>query len=304
MSSKLVTSLRQKHLLLTFDAFGTLYTPRTSISRTYANTAKNYGIQNVNEAELAVSFKRAFKSASKQFPNYGKTSGLKLQEWWAYVIRDSFQPVTSKPVTDALIHRLMKVFGCQYAYRLFHDVLPFFRYIKHRNGSAQTPEWPWKSTTVGIISNSDYRVGGVLKSLGLKVSDIRQPESENNGSDISFVTTSYTLGIEKPNAKIFHAAHKTFSQLPSSAEILPADVVRVHVGDDLEKDVFGALGAEWTPIFLDRGRSKVRVGEEGGKQGNLTVSVTDPDTQEREEKEICVIENLGELQSRLPSISS
>lgn len=58
MSSKLVTNLTQKHLLLTFDAFGTLYKPRASISATYARIAKKHGIQNVNEEELAVSFKK------------------------------------------------------------------------------------------------------------------------------------------------------------------------------------------------------------------------------------------------------
>lgn len=58
MSSRLVTNLKEKHLLLTFDAFGTLYKPRTSISSTYARIAKKHGIESVNEEKLAVSFKK------------------------------------------------------------------------------------------------------------------------------------------------------------------------------------------------------------------------------------------------------
>ncbi|TID25175.1 putative transporter [Venturia nashicola] len=301
MSSKLVANFKQKHLLLTFDAFGTLYQPRTSIPATYARVAKEHGIQDVNEEELAVSFKKGtFKSASKQFPNYGKASGLRLHEWWAYLVRDSFQPVTSKPVPDAMIRSLMEDFSSKKAYRLFSDVLPFFTYLKDMNGSAQTPDWPWRSTTVGVITNSDFRVGGILKSLGLKVRDERNQESENLSPDISFVTTSYIAGIEKPDAKIFKAAQNTFSQLISSSEIPAEDIVKVHIGDDLEKDVFGAMGAGWTSIFLDRaGRFKDE--KEEDKQKNLTVSVTHPVTQE--EKEISVIKKLCGLRLKLSSTS-
>jgi hypothetical protein len=89
MSSKLMGNLKDKHLLLCFDAFGTLFKPRTSISATYAKTARQYGIKDVDEEALAISFKKgdqisrylwsdnlcalaAFKFASKGFPNYGK----------------------------------------------------------------------------------------------------------------------------------------------------------------------------------------------------------------------------------------
>lgn len=58
MSSKLVGKLKDKHLLLCFDAFGTLFKPRTSIATTYAKTARQYGIKDVDEEALAVSFKK------------------------------------------------------------------------------------------------------------------------------------------------------------------------------------------------------------------------------------------------------
>lgn len=218
------------------------------------------------------------------------------------VIRDSFEPVTSRPTTDAMVCTLMEEFSGKEGYCLFDDVIPFFAFLKDMNGSepkrAQTPEWPWKSTTVGIISNSDFRVGRILASFGLNVHGERKRESENMASNISFVTTSYDVGVEKPDAKIFQAARETFSELCSSAGIPAANMVKVHVGDDLEKDVFGAIGAGWTPIFLDR-ESKYRSEKEGDKHKNLTTFVTHPVT--HEEKEVSVINNLSELRLRLPS---
>ncbi|QDS75367.1 hypothetical protein FKW77_002379 [Venturia effusa] len=298
MSSRLATNLKNKHLLLTFDAFGTLYKPRTSIPAEYVKIAKTYGIQGIDEQELAVSFRKAFKSTSKQFPNYGKNAKLGLSEWWTHVIRGSFEPVSSKPISDAMIGSLMRHFSGREAYCFFDDVLPFFAYLKDVNGSrAQSPEWPWKSTTVGIITNSDNRVAAILEALGLRSRDKREGESKDTGSDISFVAASYDVGFEKPDARIFHAARDAFAQLPTSAEISDDDVVRVHVGDDLEKDVIGAIGAGWTPIFLDR---DTRFEDEKGRdrQERSTLPVTHPVTHEK--TKINRIRNLSRLRPGLP----
>lgn len=200
-----------------------------------------------------------------------------------------------------MISSLMKEFSGKEAYCLFDDVLPFFKYLKDINGSdpkrAQTPEWPWKSTTVGIITNSDCRVGNILKSLGLRVHDTQKEESENIGSDISFVTTSYHVGVQKPAAKLFHTSRYTFVHSHCWRGISNADIMKVHVGDDLEKDVFGAMGAGWTPVFLDR-EGKFGDEVEGDKKEGSIMSVTHSVT--HEETEISVIRDLSKLRLRLP----
>jgi hypothetical protein len=58
MSLKLGGNLKDKHLLLCFDAFGTLFRPRAPIAVTYARCAHKYGIKDVDEDALAVSFKK------------------------------------------------------------------------------------------------------------------------------------------------------------------------------------------------------------------------------------------------------
>lgn len=201
-----------------------------------------------------------------------------------------------------MIRSLMREFSCKDGYSLFKDVLPFFQHPKVKNGSSPpTLEWPWMSTTVGVITNSDFRVGGILQSLGLKMPHVRNGRLVvYKNPDISFVTTSYITGVEKPNAKIFEAAQNAFHQLGSSSEISDKDITRVHVGDDVEKDAIGALGAGWTPILLDR-VGKFRNEKQGHEQEDLTISVTHPVT--HEEKEINVIKDLRNLVSKLSSTS-
>lgn len=223
-----------------------------------------------------------------------KTKLLKIDQ---QVIRESFAPVTSKYIPDVMIHDLMKQFSSNQAYRLFDDVTPFFNFLKtmeanHRILDPQ-PDWPWQSTTVGIITNSDPRVPTILESLGLSVKRVTEP---NEGvKEIDFVTMSYFVGVEKPDAQIFQAARTAFFQLPSSFDISPADLVTVHVGDNLEKDVFGAMDAGWYSIFLDR-KGKFRNKEEGAEEKNPTLSVI------TEGRKIDAIKDLGEIRLWEPSI--
>lgn len=48
---------RPVNLLLTFDAFGTLFTPRLPIAAQYALAAQEHGLAGVNEADVRVAFK-------------------------------------------------------------------------------------------------------------------------------------------------------------------------------------------------------------------------------------------------------
>lgn len=52
-----MTPQKLKNLVLTFDAFGTLFTPREPITRQYASVARNYGLV-IEENELQDSFRQ------------------------------------------------------------------------------------------------------------------------------------------------------------------------------------------------------------------------------------------------------
>ena len=55
------------------------------------DTAASLGVSNIIEKELASSFKGALKSVSKEFPNFGATSGISSEDWWSIVIHRTFK---------------------------------------------------------------------------------------------------------------------------------------------------------------------------------------------------------------------
>lgn len=203
--------------------------------------------------------------------------------------------MTSTYIPDVMIHALMKQFSSNQAYRLFGDVRPLFRFLEATRSSRPIEEsvidWPWKSTTVGVITNSDPRVPQILGSLGLSVrqSNRVMGPGQEGPFDINFVTMSYNVGIEKPDVQIFRAAEMAFSQLLSPGRITEANVVKVHVGDDMEKDTFGAIDAGWDAIFLDReGRFRDEWKTAGSEEKTLSVT--------EKGRKFTIIKDLGALE--------
>ena len=72
--------------------------------------------------------------------------------------------------------------------------------------------------------------------------------------DINFVTLSYDVGSEKPHSSIFDAARALAAE-----KDVPADEC-LHVGDDLEKDYYGARDAGWSALLLDRDFTQIQTG--------------------------------------------
>lgn len=110
---------------------------------------------------------------------------------------------------------------------------------------------------VGVITNSDDRVPSILSNLGLSVGSLRHGMVTGSSnlasdgvakSDIDFVVLSYDVGSQKPSRRIFDAA-KDLVKCGND----PSDWKRyLHVGDDPDKDFFGATHADWEAILLDR----------------------------------------------------
>jgi hypothetical protein len=88
-----------------------------------------------------------------------------------------------------------------------------------------------------------------------RVGKIPPPATQNSPrNDIDFVALSYDVGHEKPDHHIFDAATSLLEEtLAEHAEGLRAnDFEKLYLGDDLEKDYFGALAAGWYPVLIDR----------------------------------------------------
>lgn len=138
----------------------------------------------------------------------------------------------------------------------YPDVLPLFRNLQGMKQIAREHSTAMK-ISVGVVTNSDDRVPSVLSSLGLRVGSLRHeigPHGADHASnsvqlsDIDFVILSYDVGFEKPSRRIFDAA-KDLGRLGD----VPSDLWRyVHVGDDLDKDLEGAIQAGWEGLLLDR----------------------------------------------------
>ncbi|KAL5343377.1 hypothetical protein BJX70DRAFT_167365 [Aspergillus crustosus] len=190
-------------LLLTLDAFNTLFHPRTPIPAQYAAAAANHNIH-VSSSSLQPAFRSACKSLSASHPNYGRDLALRGEhagprQWWADVIRVSFSRALadshSNPnsslnrspdkgagaeIPDALVEDLLERFASARGYNLYEDVGPFFEHIRQ----ARFGEREKRKVVIGVVSNSDDRISSVLESLGVSVHDARAGEEKAETNDI------------------------------------------------------------------------------------------------------------------------
>ncbi|PYH97096.1 hypothetical protein BO71DRAFT_427479 [Aspergillus ellipticus CBS 707.79] len=291
---------RRRTLLLTLDAFDTLFHPHPPVPTQYIATAHRYGLlpKSITEAHLLPAFKTSFKAQSARRPNYGRADVLRGEyggprQWWEEVIRGCFaQLVTSTTnntttssssttgtqgnvaVPDALIQDLLGQFSGSEGYALYPDVMAFFERLR----GVKTPGKSlgvFDRVIVGVVSNSDDRISGVLKSLGVRVgrgrvdggvlggferrelggiaADSRSGASDGNAvDDIDLLVTSYEAGEEKPSPVIFQVVEREARRLFGD-EDGDGQWDKVHVGDDFEKDYRAAVDAGWKGYFLSRG---------------------------------------------------
>lgn len=180
------------------------------------------------------------------------------------MIRNTFTPFlkSGQQVPPALITELYQSYSGKEPYSLYPDVKKFFLELHKYKDTSKIHErpWPFERIVVGIISNSDDRMPGILQSFGLQIGPRRISTSSIvnthslTGNDIDFVVLSYDVRHEKPDRQIFDAATSLLAEIPGEeGEQLNADdFEKLYVGDDLEKDYYGANAAGWHSILLDR----------------------------------------------------
>jgi FMN phosphatase YigB (HAD superfamily) len=203
------------------------------------------------------------------------------------VIRNTFTPFLKpdQEVPPALISDLLRQYSTKEGYKLYPEVLPFFRMLRKRK-SRNSPS----KIIVGIITNSDDRVPGILEDFGLIINSRRfvasaeplkvrsksaemlfagsdedsrpspgtnprvrsaDPESHD---DVDFVILSYDVGHEKPNRRMFDAASATLHEMLANhdSKLDASDFWKLYVGDDLNKDYMAARQAGWAAVLVDR----------------------------------------------------
>lgn len=247
------------NLLLAFDAFGTLFAPRQPIVTQYGDVARRHGLNGFTDDELHASFRRAFKEESLEHPNYGKNVGMTAPQWWSSIISRTFIPFLPKdtPLPNRLVPDLLHRFSSKDGYSVFLDTMSFFQKLRELKNSGNDKEWPWKRTIVGVITNSDDRIPGILESFGLKIGSRRIGRRNANLSideseDINFVVLSYDVGFEKPDKRIFEGTEKLVEEMITGSGVKLADFDKVFVGDEPQKDALGASSAGWHGIYVNR----------------------------------------------------
>jgi len=85
MSPNTDNDMAKRNLLICFDAFGTLITPKRPIAQQYGEVARSLGHGDFTDEQVQESFKQAFKHEAKQNPNFGKARGMDADTWWTNV---------------------------------------------------------------------------------------------------------------------------------------------------------------------------------------------------------------------------
>lgn len=230
--------------VVTLDATGTLFRPRESIGRTYVHGWEQVAREKLpserrDAAEKAINarFPAAFRSLSASDPNFGAGSdSTSAFPWWKRLVldvvndRDVFPSAPlPRELEDPFARALYEQFASAGAWKVYDDVLPTLDRLKDQG------------VALGVISNFDERLAGVLRGHGLD-------------SYFDVVTTSFQHGLAKPHASIFEA---TFDALmEASGSHRTGDSERydtcLHIGDHRVKDYDGARAAGASARLLVR----------------------------------------------------
>ena len=119
---------------------------------------------------------------------------------------------------ERIARRVYDEFGDPSRWSAYDDVRPAFERLKCRG------------VRVGLISNWDSRLSGLVAGLGL-------------GGLTDTVVSSAEVGLHKPDPRIFELACERLGVSPQEA---------AHVGDHHYADVLGASAIGMIPVLIDR----------------------------------------------------
>ncbi|KAL8391497.1 hypothetical protein RB595_010207 [Gaeumannomyces hyphopodioides] len=210
-------------------------------------------------------------------------------------------------ISDHLAPLLLRRFSSGEGYGFVDDeigsLLRELRLLRQQQAHRSGP--PPYRVAVGVVTNSDDRIPGVLSSLGLDVGplrwgwrlpptgDLTDSSSPSSGGfaeaqyDIDFCCMSRDVGHDKPNPAMFRAARSLANasigvadeacvgpdwsrRRPMWPPYPETEWTSVLIGDDYEKDVGGALGSGWHAVLV----GSERVGGEVPSLPEFTTSVS------------------------------
>ena len=216
-----------------FDVAGTLIRVRDGVGQQYARVAARFDVV-ADPTSLEREFPRAFRAAPPMaFPGAPpeQVPGLE-REVWRGIVHDVFAgagrlEAFAPGAFDAYFDAVYRHFEDVATWDVYPDVRPALAVLR----SLGCP--------LGIISNFDSRVLGILEGLDL-------------AAPFASMTLSSQVGATKPDPRIFAHALARHRVQPAEA---------VHVGDSPSHDGEGARAAGLRAVLIDRaGRHADRPG--------------------------------------------
>ncbi len=205
--------------IIFFDAAGTLFHVKGSVGDIYARLAHEYG-KDVTVQDLEAGFRRCFANAPPMgFPNAATEDIPELEkQWWHDLVHQVFAPLGPFPRFAAYFDALYDFFAQADAWQLYPETTETLTALRGRG------------FRLGIISNFDARLFGLLDGLGIK--HFFDP-----------IVISTQAGSAKPEVEIFQQALAVHDFAPHQA---------LHIGDSSDMDIVGAKAAGLTPVYIDR----------------------------------------------------
>jgi putative hydrolase of the HAD superfamily len=196
-----------------FDVAGTLLRPRRAIGATYAELAREHGVE-VSPAVLEPAFRRVLAQAPPMvFANLPAAEVERCERgWWRQRVWEVFESAGAAvrfADFDAFFDQLFRHFARAEAWQVMPGARELLGGLRRRG------------LRTGVVSNFDHRLEGILTGLDLRpLFDV--------------VVRPADAAAAKPDPRIFTCA---LQRLGVSA------AVTLYVGDDAVQDIEGARAA-------------------------------------------------------------
>lgn len=202
-----------------FDAAGTLIKPARRVGESYAVIARKYGLE-ASAAEISERFRFCFHAAPPlAFPGAPPAAIADLERaWWKALVRRVFEPWDGFQRFDDYFAELFAYFAQPAAWLLYPEADETLSALKRRG------------MILGVISNFDSRLIGILEGLGV-------------AHCFEHIFVSSRVGHAKPDREIFQKAVERHRLEAADA---------LHVGDSEEKDLHGANAAGLKGVLVER----------------------------------------------------
>lgn len=225
-----------------FDAAGTLFEPREQVGASYARIARKYGVD-ASAAQVHNAFRRVFGHApGLAFGPGRRAAELRVLErrWWRELVAASFAGLGTFTSFDNYFEELFAFFADPANWQLDPQAAPALAQLRA------------EGLDLGMISNFDYRLYGILEGLELT-------------RHFASITISSEAGYAKPAPEIFRIALAKHGAAAAEA---------MHVGDVEHLDIAGALDAGIQAVLLDPAAAEpLRIEGRSARAASLAAAV-------------------------------